>query len=175
MKRPYSFVLLAVSVCLLLATAAAHPTVAASTGRNSLEAAWQEALDAGACRFGADAEQTLVRRPVPGMIGQTDERMDMHLEGDVTWPDRNRLRLQLSGAGLGSMAAELVQDGSEIYLFRSEERFPVQNPGGLSAPMAEYLGYLAAATNVRPCARHPRRPPPGRFYARRPLYWNCRS
>jgi hypothetical protein len=175
MKRPHSFVLLAVSVCLLVVAVAAHPTVAASAGRNSLEAAWQESVDAGTCRFGAEVEQTLVPRPVPGMIVQTDERLDMRLEGNVTLPDQNRLCLQLRGAGLGSTLVELAQNGSETYLFRSEERFPVQNPAGLSAPMADYLGYRAAAMNVRPCARHPRRPPPGRFYARRPLYWNCRS
>jgi len=125
------------------------PAAAASSPQDDLRDAWQRAQQAGAYRFTADAEQTLIPRPIPSMIGQTDERVDMRIEGDVTPPDHARLQLRFEGAGLNVPPLELIQDGTETYLLQDGEKIPVENPAGLASPTGDYLGYLAAAENVK--------------------------
>ena len=114
-----------------------------------LEQARQRVLEAGSYRFTADIEQTLIPRPLPGMIGQTDQRVDMRIEGEVALPDHARLELRLEGAGLDIPPLELIQDGGEMFLLKDGEKRPVENPTGLSAPTGNYLSYLAAAENVQ--------------------------
>ena len=122
---------------------------AASAPEDELRAAWQRAQQAGAYGFTADAEQTLIPRSLPSMIGETDQRADWRLEGEVTLPDHARLKLRFEGAGLDASPVEIVQDGAETYMLVDGERIPVENPAALSSPTADYLGYLAAAENVR--------------------------
>ena len=119
--------------------------------RVSLEQAYQRVLDAGTYDFTADAEQTLLPRPLPNMIGQTDQRVDMHIEGEVTLPDKTQFSLSLDGAGLDPTPVTMVQEGTDTYLLREGEKIPVENPAGLTSPTGDYLSYLAAAENVQPC------------------------
>ncbi|MBM4467761.1 MAG: hypothetical protein FJ014_19800, partial [Chloroflexi bacterium] len=125
------------------------PAAAASSPQDELHDAWQRAQQAGSYRFTADAEQTIIPRPIPRMIGQTDQRVDMRIEGDVTSPDHARLQLRLEGAGLNVPPLEFVQEGTATYLLQDGEKIPVENPAGLSSPTGDYLGYLAAAENVK--------------------------
>ncbi|MBN1317965.1 MAG: FG-GAP repeat protein, partial [Anaerolineales bacterium] len=126
-------------------------SVASANNQNDITSAWQRAMDAGAYEFAADVEQTLVPRPVPGMIGQTDQQADMHLEGTINLPDQANLRLALKGAGLPSTNIELVQNGAETFLIKDKQRIPIQNPTNFSNPSADYLSYLAAADQVERC------------------------
>ncbi len=116
-----------------------------------LEQAYQRVLDAGSYSLTADVEQTLIPRPLPGMIGQTDQRVDMRIEGDVTLPDYARLQFRMEGADFGAPPVALIQDGGETFLISDGAKMPVENPAGLSAPAGDYLSYLAAAENVQPC------------------------
>lgn len=81
--------------------------LAAPSPESELQAAWERARQAGAYSFTADAEQTLIPRPIPGMIGQTDQRVDLRLEGEVTLPDHAHLQLRFEGAGLNQQPLEL--------------------------------------------------------------------
>jgi len=152
--------LLALAIALILfgvflipfALAAAPPGQAAPPSLSPEQAvnrAWQQAQAAGAYRFTADAEQTLIPRAISSMIGQTDQRVDTRLEGEVTLPDQARLTLHFEGAGPDTAPLEIIQDGTESFLVQDGEKIPVDNPAGLTAPSADYLGYLAAAENVR--------------------------
>ena len=151
MKRSHSLNWLFLALCLFTLALLAYPTVVTSAERNGIEAAWERAREAGAYRFTTDVEQTLIPRPLPSMIGQTDERVDMRIEGEVALPDYARLELYLEGAGLDVPPLGLIQDGTETFLLKDGEKVPVENPAGLSSPTADYLGYLAAAENVREC------------------------
>jgi len=83
------------------------------------------------------------------MIGQTDQRVDARISGEVTLPDFARITLRFEGAGLDEQPLELIQDGIESYVVRDGEKVAVDNPTGLSSTTADYLGYLAAAENVQ--------------------------
>ena len=136
-------------LCVLSLALVVCPTITTSAESNGLQAAWERAREAGAYDFTADVEQTLIPRPLPSMIGQTDERVDMRIEGEVALPDYTRLQLRFEGGGLDMPALELIQDGAETFLLKDGEKIPVENPAALSSPTADYLGYLAAAENVR--------------------------
>jgi hypothetical protein len=122
---------------------------------NGLQTAWARTREAGAYRFVANVEQTLIPRATPETIGQTDQRVDMQIEGAVTLPDKASLKLQFEGAGLNAQPATLIQEGSQTYILQNGERTPLDNPLGLTSPTPDYLGYLAAAKNV-----HRLDPPP---------------
>lgn len=128
-----------------------RPIITFAHGGGVLEQAQQRAIDVGAYDFTAEAEQTLVPRPLPSMIGRTDEQVNLHIAGEVTLPDHARMQLRVEGAGLDTVPVALVQEGSETYLLKEGEKIPVQNPAGLIAPAGDYLTYLAAAENVREC------------------------
>ncbi len=151
MKRIHPLRPLFVALCALAALLLAHPFGAAATESppDPLRAVWDRACEAGAYDFTADVEQTLIPRPIPAMIGQSDERVDIRMEGEVTLPDQARIELRLEGGGPNLPAVALVRDGAETYLLKDGERVPTENPAGLSTPTADYLSYLAAAENVK--------------------------
>jgi hypothetical protein len=78
----WSFAPVYLSIIALLA----YPAAAALAESSPTDAAWQRVLEVGAYSFVADVEQTLVPRPIPANIGQTDQRVDVRLEGDVELP-----------------------------------------------------------------------------------------
>ena len=121
------------------------------TPEQALEASYQRILAAGAYNFTADSEQTLLPRPLPSMIGQTNQRVDMHVEGEVTLPDYSVLSVSLDGNGLDPTPVSIIQEGVNSYLLREGEKVLVENPAGLTSPTGDYLSYLAAAENVRLC------------------------
>ena len=138
-----------VVLCVLTLALLVYPAVTSAVQPAPLEEAWERAREAGAYDFVADVEQTLIPRPLPSMIGQTDQRVDMRIEGEVASPDYARLQLRFEGGGLDAPPLELIQDGAETYLLKDGEKVPVENPAGLSSPTTDYLGYLAAAENIQ--------------------------
>jgi hypothetical protein len=149
MKYPRSSKMLFVALGLLALTLLIRPLVTTSAEQDALQSAWERVQDVGAYDFTADVEQTLIPRPLPSMIGQTDERVDIRVEGEVTLPDYARLQLRFEGGGLDAPSLGLIQDGTETYLLKDGEQIPVENPAALPSPTADYLGYLAAAENVK--------------------------
>jgi hypothetical protein len=83
------------------------------------------------------------------MIGQSDQRVNTRIEGEITLPDQAHLTLRFEGAGLNAQPLEIIQDGVESYLVQNGEKTLVDNPAGLTAPTVDYLGYLVAAENVQ--------------------------
>lgn len=148
MKRSRSLNPLFIVLCALVLALVVYPAIT-SAQPNGLQAAWERARDVGAYSFTADVEQTLIPRPLPSMIGQTDQRVDMRMEGEVALPDYAHLQLRFEGSGLDVPPLELIQDGAETYLLKDGEKIPVENPAGLASPTGDYLGYLAAAENVQ--------------------------
>ena len=115
----------------------------------AIRSAWERTQAAGSYRFTADAEQTLIPRPIPGMIGQSDQRVRSQISGEITLPDKADLTIRFEGAGLDGLGMEIVQEGMESYVVRNGEKTLVDNPAGLAAPTTDYLGYLAAAKKVQ--------------------------
>ncbi len=122
----------------------------ASAQSGGLDDALQRARAAGSYRFTADIEQRLLPRAVATMIGQGDQQLTWHLEGDVQGRDRSRLEISLAG-GLGERrAATLIQDGAKTFLQRGDRLEEVSNPFSLGTPTSDYLAFVGAAGNVRP-------------------------
>ncbi len=119
------------------------------SAEKALKDAWEQAKAAGTYQFTADVEQTLIPRSLPGMIGQTDQRIDAQLSGEVTLPDKAHFTLRFEGDGIANDAVELVQEGTDVYLIKEGEKEHYDNPMGVSSIMGDYLGYLAAAKNVQ--------------------------
>ena len=142
----------AVLAILVLTTALLLSLSVRSETPNGLQQAWTRAREAGSYRFTADVEQTLLPRPIPSMVGQSDQRVDLRIEGQVTLPDYGELRLRFEGASstdANSQPLTIVQEAGQTYLLRDGERVPLDNPAALAAPAADYMGYLAGAENVR--------------------------
>src|SRR5512136_340895 len=53
-----------------------------------VQRAWRNVQDAGSYRFLSTADQALIPRPIPQMIGQTDVRLTLETDGAVVLPDR---------------------------------------------------------------------------------------
>ena len=129
------------------------PPAAAGVGTpaspDALEQVWKRAQKAGSYRFKANLEQMLRPRPVPAMIGQTSQKADMWVEGDVVLPDNARLTVRSEGAGLQVPSVRLIQSGADTFVEVDGKLEPIENPLAGAAPLSDYLGYLAAAVNVR--------------------------
>jgi len=125
------------------------PSVCPATPTNDLRDAWERARAVGSYAFTADIEQTVVPRPIPSMIGQTNQRVDVRAEGQVELPDYSRLQIRFEGEGPGSPALTVVRDGAETYMLENNERVPLDSPLGPASPTADFLAYLAAAVNIQ--------------------------
>ncbi len=82
------------------------------------------------------------------MIGQSDQRADIRIEGEVTSPDNARLSLRVEGTELDEPALELIQEGADTYLIKDGKRERIANPLGAAGPTSDFLGYLAAAKSI---------------------------
>ena len=71
-------VLCVMAVALAALTAQMMPA-AASSPEDDLRDAWQRAREGGAYAFTADAEQTLTPPPLPSLLGQPAQRVDLVL------------------------------------------------------------------------------------------------
>ena len=112
-----------------------------------VERAWRNAREAGSYRFLSTAEQTMVPRPVPGMIGRSDARFTLENDGAVLLPDRFYSEMRVAGVGQ-SQAVTMLRDGSQAYMLQDGELKPVDDPLSLASPTNDVLGYLAAAEQV---------------------------
>jgi hypothetical protein len=112
-----------------------------------VEQAWRNAREAGSYRFLSTAEQTMVPRPVPGMIGRSDARFTLENDGAVVLPDRFYSELRVAGVGQ-SKSVTMLRDGSQAYMLQDEEVKPVADALSLASPTNDVLGYLAAAEQV---------------------------
>jgi hypothetical protein len=122
--------------------------VAAQQGRQGLEAARLQVEESGAYNFTADIEQTLIPRPVASMIGETSQRVDMRLDGNVTGPESAQLQLRFEGDGANAQPLIFEQEGQESYLLKEGERIKIDSPTGGALPTTDMMTYLAAAENV---------------------------
>ena len=116
---------------------------------DDLEAIRDRVEALGAYQLTADIQQNLVPRPLPEMIGQTNQRIDMRLEGDVVLPDTADFQLRFEGGQLSTQSLQMEQRGQETFLIKNGERVPVSNPAGLVAPTADFMTYLAAAQEIQ--------------------------
>lgn len=99
--------------------------------------------------FTTDVEQTLLPRPVVSMIGQTSQRVDMRIDGQVQVPDYSEITVRFEGGDAALPVIGLVQEGPDTFLLQDGERIPVENPAHLAAPTGDYTLYLSAAENVQ--------------------------
>ncbi|MEM7798765.1 MAG: hypothetical protein AAF633_06220, partial [Chloroflexota bacterium] len=106
----------------------------------------------------AEVEQTLIPRAVPENIGQSEERYDSHIQGDVVFPDFMALNLRFEAAS-NMPPISLEQVGNETYLIEGDDRTLIENPLESTLPVGSdnFIGYLYAAENVQesPSSDHP--------------------
>ena len=114
----------------------------------TLREAWQHARDVGSYTFTADAVQTLIPRATTAMIGERNQRVEMHFNGDVSLPAQANLTLQIDGDGFNAAPMQLIQDGTQTTIIQNGESVPIENPAGAASLSTDYLAYLAAAENV---------------------------
>ncbi len=136
----------------LLVGLLAYTKLAASAERNDVEEARQRALEAGSYSFTADIAQTLLPRAAPETIGQSDQRIDWRVEGEVRLPDYSRTQLQVEGGQGETPPVTIVQSGDESYIQVGDKLQPLDSSARAVGGMAsqDFLGYLDTATNVHP-------------------------
>ena len=146
-RSAYSFwiILLWLTLALLLLIAGGSGVVTATPdgagdatlpdGAKVLMQIWQKAEASGSYRFTAEIEQMIRPRPVPAMIGQTSQRLDLRLEGEVTWPDQADLRLQSEDATTVP-PLHMIQSGNQAFIEINGELQPVQDCRTLPAVLA---------------------------------------
>ncbi|MBL7183540.1 MAG: hypothetical protein ISS50_03715 [Anaerolineae bacterium] len=144
-KRSNKLLSFALLGALLLTFLVYHSSTLAQGG-NALEQARHRAQEAGSYGFTADAEQVLIPRPVPEMIGKGDQRVDWRITGEVELPSRAYTHLQIEGT---PKSVTLIQDEGNTFLIQGDKLTVVSNPAELAAPGSDFLGYLAAAQNVQ--------------------------
>jgi hypothetical protein len=121
---------------------------AAQQGERALGEARQQVEENGAYSFTADIEQTLIPRPVVSMIGESSQRVDMRLDGDVSQPDLASLQLRFEGDGANAQPLVFQQEGSDTYLLKDGERIKIDSPTAGALPTTDMMTYLAAAENI---------------------------
>jgi len=140
-------VLLLIVVLFLTAVILPAPLFADPPGA-ALRDVWQRARDAGGYNFTADAVQTLIPRATTAMIGERNQRVEMHFKGDVSLPAKTNLTLQIDGTGFDPAPIQLIQDGAKTTLIQNGEVIPAENPAGAASLSSDYLAYLTAAEKV---------------------------
>ncbi len=108
----------------------------------------QQIEAAGIYYFTADIEQTLIPRAIPANIGQSEQRIDTRITGQIISPDQAELTLQFEGGGLNIPTFTIEQDGANTYLIQGNERTAIENPLSQTAPHGDYTIYLQAAENI---------------------------
>jgi hypothetical protein len=86
-SRTRSVTLILLSALLVLALVI-HPAATASAQDPEVKSAWERVQDAGSYRFLSAVDQTLIPRPIPGMIGQREHRLNSTTQGALQLPDR---------------------------------------------------------------------------------------
>jgi hypothetical protein len=104
---------------------------------------------AGSYRFTADVEQTLIPRPLPEMIGQTSQRADVRIEGELAVPQRSHLRVIFEGGGMDVQPMSLVQSGGQTFAQIDGELQSIDSPYALAAPSNDSLQYLDGAEDLK--------------------------
>ncbi len=121
--------------------------------RAALRDALERAQQANSYRYTSDIDQTLIPRPVPGMIGQQDQHMTLAIEGEIQGAERSRTTLQFDPGGVSGVPnlkpVTIVRDGADVYAETDGKRKRFQNESLLAAPTDNVLDYLAAAENPR--------------------------
>ncbi|NLG26548.1 MAG: hypothetical protein GX557_01470, partial [Chloroflexi bacterium] len=152
MKPRRHAVVLAVFLVLgLLTFAGSASGPAAAQGslgpQQALQAAWQRAREAGSYRFVSTADQTMIPRAVPEMIGQSDVYLTLENDGAVILPDESYTELHVAGADQ-AQSATLLHSGGQAYMLHDGTLKPVDDTLSLASTTTDVLGYLAAAEEV---------------------------
>ena len=116
---------------------------------DKLEQIWRQALAQGSYRFNADIDETLRPRPLPAMIGQTSQKASVKLEGNISLPDKAEMTLSSYGSGQQIPTLRIIQDGGKTFIESNGRLEPYSNQVSTSTPVNNFMGYLAAAENVR--------------------------
>jgi putative oxidoreductase len=106
----------------------------------SLEEVWKWAREAGNYRFSAELEQTMKPRPIPSMIGETSQKVDMLVEGKVLLPDSTELQLGIEANGLETQSLRLIQSGQDTFVDMYGNLERIDNPLSGAMPLNDYLG-----------------------------------
>ena len=120
----------------------------ASADENPFKPIQQQLASVENYQFAAKVEQTLIPRPIPVNIGQSQERLDIFVTGEATAPQKADLTLQIVGLGKDVPAIQLVQEGAYTYVVQDGERTLLENSSQLLTPLNDHAAYLAAADNI---------------------------
>lgn len=143
-------VLRSVFLALFLFGLLAYPCLAAIMQPNAVEKARQLAQDSGAYSFIANVDEVLLPRATPLTIGQSDERINWRIEGEVMLPDFSLMQIKVEGKMSQPPPVTIVQDGDESYVQVGDERKTLDSFTGIvgGAATQDFLNYLKAAINI---------------------------
>jgi len=120
----------------------------AAPDRNPLRDVWKRVQKADAYRFTARIEMTLIPRATSDMIGQTDQRVTLRLDGEQFAPDHSRATLRLADDP-AAPALHIEQQGRRVTVTQGDQRLERDLPLDPATLTSSFLHLLAAATDVR--------------------------
>ena len=156
-SRHYPYWAPIVGVTLLLIVLASvpftPPAASAPTAEQAVQGAWQRAQESGAYRFATEVVQTTFPAPKLVNVGRSSRKDTLHIEGQVSLPERTLL-LSLWSNGGNVLNA---RDGVEVRI--EGDRAYGRQIGGMwqeindfsnaFAPGSDLMAYLAGAKNVK--------------------------
>ena len=83
MKSPRWFNIRFISTAIAIISFLLSPALITKAQTSVLDQVRARVVETGEYRYTADVEQTLIPRAVPAMIGETDQRVDLRIDGDV--------------------------------------------------------------------------------------------
>lgn len=147
-------ILLVCLMAFLLARAALSQ--ASAPGSHALQAAWQQARQAGAYDYSTTIVQTTWPLPRLENVGLSSSQQRIYLEGSADLPaEALTMKLWADGGNVATAqdAIEIkVEDGKAVGRVGHSDWRAVDDMTGLFAPNRDLLTFLAAARDVRPAA-----------------------
>ncbi|MEI2688381.1 MAG: hypothetical protein V9H69_01170 [Anaerolineae bacterium] len=131
----------------------ARAWAAPQQARAAVMSAWRSVQTAGAYRFTADIQQELIPLPTAGNVGRGSKTQRLYLEG-ATDLRAETLQLALWAQG-GSLldpnsAAQVRVENDQTFVRQGEGEWqPAEDFTGGFAPGGDFMGFLAAATNIQ--------------------------
>ncbi len=143
-------------VCLMAFLLARTSLGHASAPGNSLQAAWQQARQAGAYDYSTSIVQTTWPLPRLENVGLSSSQQRIYLEGSANLPaEALTMKLWADGGNVSTAqdAIEIkVEDGKAVGRVGHSDWRAVDDMTGLFAPNRDLLTFLAAARDVRRAA-----------------------
>lgn len=150
-SRQFLSAILLILIVFLLAGPTSTHSAPLLEADNPIQVVREQVFAQDEYRYTADINQTFIPRPLPHMVGETSERVDLFLEGEVDQLNEfSRLNIRFEGGPLSGEPVITEMEAGQTYLLADGERTLIDNPIALASPDGDFLAYLAAADQIQP-------------------------